>query len=230
MLANHESTLTSVEQYLSEVSRLPILSRGEEAEVVRRARLGDKKAKEELLQSCLRYVAFVTSRYTCYLEHEEYLDLVSVGNLAIVERLDKALTVENPVAYLHGVAKLAIRSYCYKYSQLITQVRRKPFVRVDSLEAPIGNGTQCLADRLSAPVSEPHQQPADFRALYEAISALTPKQRYVILRHFGLDGDAPESIVALSQRLSATKPNGMLARNRYNLAIRSLRRKLVQSA
>ncbi len=172
----------------------------------------------------------MTSRYTCYLEHEEYLDLVSVGNLAIVERLDRALTVENPVAYLNGVAKLAIRSYCYKHSQLITQQKGKPFVWVESLEAPLANGKECLADRLCAQVPEPQQQPADCSALYEAISALTPKQRYVILRHFGLDGDAPESIVALSQRLSATKPNGMLARNRYNLAIRSLRRKLVQSA
>jgi hypothetical protein len=143
--------------------------------------------------------------------------------------VEKALSVANPVAYLRGVAKLAIRSYCYKHSQLITRQRGKPFVWVESLEAPIGNGKECLADRLVAPVPE-EQQSADFATLYEAISALTAKQRKVVLRHFGLDGDAPESIVALSQRLWSTKPNGMLARNRYNLAIRSLRRKLSQSA
>ena len=45
------------------VAGLPVLSRGEEAELVRRARLGDEQAKEALLQSCLRYVASVTSRY-----------------------------------------------------------------------------------------------------------------------------------------------------------------------
>ncbi len=230
MSSEQEIVLTSVEQYRSDVSQFPRLTRSQEAALVCRARQGDKQAKDELVHICLRYVSLVASRYTCYVQHEEYLDLVSVGNLAIVECLEKALTAENPVAYLYGVAKLAIRSYCYKHSQLITQVRGKQFVWVDSLEAPIGNSQQCLADQLVAPAQEAQQQPADFTALYEAISTLTPKQREVVLRHFGLDGDAPESIVVLSRRLSTANANGMLARNRYNLAIRSLRRKLLQSA
>ena len=218
MSSNEEIVLTSVEQY-----------RSEEAALVGRARQGDQQAKDELIQNCLRYVSVVASRYVCYVQHEEYLDLVSIGNLAVVECLEKALSVANPVAYLNGVARLAIRSYCYKHSQLITQVKGKPFVRVESLEAPLGKGEGCLADRLCVPVPEPQQPTADFSALYEAISSLTPKQRYVVLRHFGLDGDAPESMVTLSQRLSTSKPNRMLARNRYNLAIRSLRRRLSRS-
>jgi DNA-directed RNA polymerase sigma subunit (sigma70/sigma32) len=222
--------LSSVEQYRSEVLRLPRLTRSEESELVYRARQGDKQAKDELVHSCLRYVCVVASRYVCYVQHEEYLDLVSIGNLAVVECLEKALSVANPVAYLYGVARLAIKSYCYTHSQLITQQRGKPFVWVDSLEAPIGTSQGCLADRLIAPALEPQKQPADFASLYEAISALTPKQRYVVLRSFGLDGDAPEPIAAINQRLATTNPNGMLARNRYNLAIRSLRRKLLQSA
>lgn len=228
MLSKQEIVLSSVEQYHSDVSRLPRLTRSEEVALVCRARQGDQQAKDELIKSCLRYVSLIASRYVCYVQHEEYLDLVSIGNLAVVECLEKALTVANPVAYLYGVARLAIRSYCYKHSQLITQQRGKPFVWVDSLEAPIGNGKECLADRLCAQIPEPQQQSAGFATLYEAISSLTPKQRYVILRHFGLDGDAPESIVALSQRLSTTNPKLMLARNRYNMAIRSLRRKLLQ--
>ena len=84
MLSDQEFTLSSVEQYLSDIASLPVLSRDEEAELVRRACSGERQAKEALLQSCLRYVAFITSRYSCYLEHEEYLDLVSVGNLALV--------------------------------------------------------------------------------------------------------------------------------------------------
>jgi hypothetical protein len=41
--------------------------------------------KDELVQSCLRYIVLVASRYVCYVQHEEYLDLVSIGNLAVVE-------------------------------------------------------------------------------------------------------------------------------------------------
>ena len=228
MSASQDIVLSSVEQYCSEVARLPILTRCEEAELVRRARLGDVQAKEALLHSCLRYVASVTSRYSCYLEHEEYLDLVSVGNLAIVECLEKALAVENPVAYLYGVAKLAIRSYCYTHSQLMTQVKGRPFVWVDSLDAPLCNGKGCLADSMVAQEQAPKKEQSDFARLYDAINALTPKQRYVIMRFYGLDGDAPEPIASISRRLSPDNPKVTVARNRYNIAIRSLRRKLLQ--
>lgn len=228
MLSEQDVVLSSVEQYLSEVAHLPVLTRAEEADLVRRARAGDEQAKGALLHGCLRYVASVTSRYSCYLEHEEYLDLVSVGNLAIVERLEKALTVENPVAYLYGVAKLAIRSYCYTHSQLITQVRGRPFVWVCSLDAPLCDHKGCLADTLVAPERAPQKEQSEFARLYEAINTLTPKQQYVILRFYGLDGDAPESIASISRRLSPTNPKVTIARNRYNIAIRSLRRKLLQ--
>ena len=146
--------LSSVEQYRSEVLRLPRLTRSEESELVCRARQGDKQAKETLIQSCLGYVACVAYRYTCYVQHDDYLDLVSVGNLAIVECFEKALTVDNPVAYLLGVAKLAVKAYCCKHSGLITHQRGQPFVWVDSLDAPLGNGQSCLAEMLSAPTHE----------------------------------------------------------------------------
>jgi len=230
MSSDQEVMLSSVEQYRSEVLRLPRLTRSEECELVRLARSGDEQAKETLLQSCLRYVASVAYRYTCYAQHDEYLDLVSVGNLAIVECLEKALTVDNPVAYLLGVAKLAVKAYCCKHSGLITHQRGQPFVWVDSLDAPLGNGQGCLAEMLSAPTHEPQQEPGDFASLYQAISALTPKQRYVIQRYFGLDGNAPEPIAVISRRLSHANPKVTIARNRYNTAIRSLRRKLLQSA
>ncbi len=73
MSASQEVVLSSVEQYCSEVSCLPIRTRSEERELVRRARSGDREAKEALLQGCLRYVAFVASRYACYMEHDAYL-------------------------------------------------------------------------------------------------------------------------------------------------------------
>jgi DNA-directed RNA polymerase sigma subunit (sigma70/sigma32) len=111
---------------------------------------------------------------------------------------------------------------------LITQVRGKPLVWVDSLEAPLYNRQGCLADFLVAPGQEPKTEQSDFARLYAAINALTPKQRYVIVRYYGLDGDAPESIASISRRLSPTNPKVTIARNRYNMAIRSLLQKLLQ--
>lgn len=228
MSSDQEIVLSSVEQYRSEVLRLPRLTRSEESKLVYRARNGDTQAKEALIQSCLGYVACVACRYVCYMQHDDYLDLVSVGNLAIVECFEKALTVEKPVAYLLGVAKLAVKAYCCKHSGLITHQRGQQFAWVDSLDAPLGDGQGCLAEMLAAPTQEIQQEPAECNRLYSAISSLTPKQRYVVLRHFGLDGDAPESIATISRRLSQVNPKVTIARNRYNTAIRSLRRKLLQ--
>jgi DNA-directed RNA polymerase sigma subunit (sigma70/sigma32) len=228
MSSDQEVMLSSVEQYHSEVVSLPRLTRSQECELVRRARLGDRQAKDELIQSCLRYVTFIASRYTCYVQHDDYLDLVSIGNMAIVECFEKALTVANPVAYLHGAVKIAVRAYCYKHSHLITKQRGKPLVWVDSLDAPRGDSQACYADFLAAPTQQPEGKPTDFSRLYQAISTLTPKQRFVIMRYFGLDGDAPESIAAISRRLSTANPKVTVARNRYNMAIRNLRRQLLQ--
>ncbi len=50
MSSLQEIVLTSVEQYRSEVLRLPQLTRQEERELVQRARHGDQQAKETLLQ------------------------------------------------------------------------------------------------------------------------------------------------------------------------------------
>jgi DNA-directed RNA polymerase sigma subunit (sigma70/sigma32) len=101
-------------------------------------------------------------------------------------------------------------------------------VWVDSLEAPLCNSQRRLADFLVAQEPAPKKKQSDFTRLYAAINALTPKQQYVIVRYYGLDGDAPESIASINRRLSPTNPKVTIARNRYNMAIRSLLRKLLQ--
>ena len=88
-MAQQENVLTSLEQYRSEVLRLPRFTDSEERDLERRARLGDEQARQQLLESSLQYVARVAWRYLCYVRQDDYLDLVSVGNLAVVEGIAK---------------------------------------------------------------------------------------------------------------------------------------------
>ena len=226
MQSDQEVMLTSVEQYRSEVLRLPRLTQSQERDLVSRARAGDEQAKGALIESCLRYVASVAWRYARYLRHDDYLDLVGVGNVAIVECVGKALAVDNPVAYLRGVAKMAMKHYCFKHAGMITRGPYQDAVQVGSLDAPYGDSDVCYADVLPAPTPEPakeqKQEQPNYDALYQAINVLTEKQRHVIMRHFGLDGEAPQSLGTISQQLSAN-PKMTIARNRFNLAIRHLR-------
>ncbi len=227
MQSDQEVMLTSVEQYRSEVLRLPRLTQSQERDLVSRARSGDELAKGALIESCLRYVASIAWRYARYLRHDDYLDLVGVGNLAIVECVEKALAVNNPAAYLRGVAKLAMKLYCFKHAGLITRGPYQDAVQVGSLDTPYGDSNACYADVLPTPTPESEMEQPNYEVLYQAINVLTEKQRYVILRHLGLDGNASESLGTISHRLSAN-PKMTIARNRFNLAIKRLHRLLAQ--
>jgi len=75
-MAQQENILTSLEQYRSEVLRLPRLTASEERELEQRARLGDEQARQQLIASSLQYVASVAWRYVCYVRQDDYPDLV----------------------------------------------------------------------------------------------------------------------------------------------------------
>jgi len=125
-MAQQENILTSLQQYRSEVLRLPRLTASEERELEQLARLGDEQARQQLIESSLQYVASVAWRYVCYVRQDDYPDLVSVGNMAVVEGIAKALTATRPGAYLRGMARHAIRRYCLARSSLIAKQRRLP--------------------------------------------------------------------------------------------------------
>ena len=123
MQSDQEIVLTSLQQYRSEVLRIPRLSVSEERELERRARLGYPQARKLLIEAGLRYVAGVAWRYLCYVPQDDYLELVSVGNMAVVEGMEKALNARKPSAYLRALARGAIRRYCLSRSRLVSRQR-----------------------------------------------------------------------------------------------------------
>jgi DNA-directed RNA polymerase specialized sigma subunit len=117
--------LTSLQQYRHEISSLPRLTREEEAELEHQARceLPGSRAGQQLVENCLNYVAAIAWRYTVYADHDEYLDIVSVGNAALVRYLEKSLLKDNPSAYLRAVAKWEIIHHMYYHSKLMRRQR-----------------------------------------------------------------------------------------------------------
>jgi len=100
-----EDIPTSEELYRREVRCIPRLTVEKEWEIIRRALEGDKEARTALMKSCLNYVGYIAAWHARYVLHDDYLDLVGIGNAEVVERFDEALTKENPGAYLRGCAK-----------------------------------------------------------------------------------------------------------------------------
>jgi DNA-directed RNA polymerase sigma subunit (sigma70/sigma32) len=218
--------LTNVEQYRCELHQVGRFTTAEEEEVIERARCHDPQARDALITCGLRYVAYIAWYYRPYArKSDDYLDIVGVGNLALVENVDKALEKPNPIAFLFVSAKWAMIHYCCYHASLIPRrSKQQGAITCVSLDQP-GRSGPSLGETLAC--EEQSTQPEkDYAALYRAIHQLDDKDRYVVLRHYGLDGDGPEPLTAISKRLS-DNPKHTIAHLRLMRALVKLHRFLI---
>ncbi|MCB0550232.1 MAG: sigma-70 family RNA polymerase sigma factor [Phaeodactylibacter sp.] len=73
----------SIESYLSEISKLDMISVEEEIELAGRIRNGDQVALEKLVKANLRFVVSVAKQYQN--NHLPLIDLISEGNIGLVK-------------------------------------------------------------------------------------------------------------------------------------------------
>ncbi len=227
--------------YMRDTEQYTDLPMSRKQELEQLARQGDEQAKQEIIESALRYIArvasFYYSAYGHFLSHDSYLDLVQIGNLAMLEAFELALHQADSInAYVRGTAKRLIRQYCLYRSGMITTPRNKNWIlkapRVESLDAVIVGTDLTYHDVVAAltkieeedeqDTASPSHKALDDR-LHESVAALTEKQREVVVRHYGLDGKIPEPLHAISMRLGLNK-SGAFAR--LKLALTKLRLEL----
>src|SRR5689334_17795812 len=72
----------SLQRYLDEIGRYPLLTRAEELRLARRAAAGDDNARRRLVEANLRLVVSVARAYRGH--GLEYLDLIQEGNLGLL--------------------------------------------------------------------------------------------------------------------------------------------------
>jgi RNA polymerase primary sigma factor len=80
---------TSIDTYLRDINRVPLLTPKEETELAQRVKKGDKKARERFIRANLRLVVSIAKQYVN--KGLSFLDLVEEGNLGLlraVERFD----------------------------------------------------------------------------------------------------------------------------------------------
>ncbi len=209
-----EQILNGWEQYRSTIQEHALLSDDEMRLLAVQAKSGDAEAKELLIKQCMCYVLYDSAKYTQFAyNYDEHMELIGAGNAKVAAVLDVALTKRDPMPYIRAAIRNALIDQSVFY---------RKFVKWNvSLEA------SDLADRLAAETQQPQQvDDAKMRTVSEALDALTKKQRYVVMRHFGLDGDAPELLYALSKRMSTTGGNTQIAKGHIARALKRLQRVL----
>jgi RNA polymerase primary sigma factor len=78
---------SSINAYLKEISRQPLLSYEQEIELAKKILAGDEEARKTLITSNLRLVVSVANKYLHY--GLPLLDLVEEGNLGLIKAVDK---------------------------------------------------------------------------------------------------------------------------------------------
>lgn len=77
----------SIDKYLNEISKLPLLTEEEEVAVAKRIHTGDSDALEELVQANLRFVVSVAKQYQN--QGLALNDLINEGNIGLIKAAQK---------------------------------------------------------------------------------------------------------------------------------------------
>ena len=85
-----EATLDSVQMYLREIGKVPLLiSREQETELAKRIERGDESAKQHLINANLRLVVSIAKHYVGRSPNLTLLDLIQEGNIGLFKAVEK---------------------------------------------------------------------------------------------------------------------------------------------
>lgn len=79
----------SVQMYLKEIGKIPLLTAEKERELAKRVEKDDKEAKNMLVQANLRLVVSIAKRYVGRSTNLSLLDLIQEGNLGLFRAVEK---------------------------------------------------------------------------------------------------------------------------------------------
>jgi len=81
--------IDSIQMYLKEIGKLPMISAKEEKELAKRIEKGDEEAKKKLAQANLRLVVSIAKKYVGRSPNLTLLDLIQEGNLGLFRAVEK---------------------------------------------------------------------------------------------------------------------------------------------
>jgi len=221
----------AVQIYLKQIENIPVLSRMEEVDCARKAAAGDKKEKERLIISNLRFVVSIAVKYQNL--GLPLMDLINEGNMGLIRAVEK-FDVEKGFKFI-SYARWWIRHYILKaiFEQstsiklplkYATQISRKDDLddseliqKLKQIYRPVSLDQKLSEDNNSDTIldlvdSDNYQLPDKIvieknlkEIIGQVIDKLRPIERDVISRHFGLGGKKPLTLKEIGEKYNLTK-------------------------
>jgi RNA polymerase primary sigma factor len=241
-------------KYLAQIGRERLLTHEEEIDLGMRARAGDKKARDELVEKNLRLVVSVAKKYRGM--GLPFGDLIQEGNIGLMKAVekfdpeqgwrfatyatwwirqavqravaDKGRTIRVPVHMGDKIRKMA-----RVYNELSAELSRDPkdeevaeslgwdVDRVRDVKSAIPDATSLnrplsseegsselgdfIEDERESGVASEVVRELERRRLMESVGRLPERQRRVLVRRYGLDGEEPETLAELSEELGVSR-------------------------
>ncbi|MBI2639593.1 MAG: sigma-70 family RNA polymerase sigma factor [Candidatus Sungbacteria bacterium] len=87
--SSRDDASDSVQMYLREIGKIPLITGDQEKEFARHIERGDNEAREQLAKANLRLVVSIAKRYVGRSPHLTLLDLIQEGNLGLFKAVEK---------------------------------------------------------------------------------------------------------------------------------------------
>jgi len=140
--------VSSLSVYLREINKIPLLTREEEVELAKRAKVGDKEAKEKLIKANLRFVVNVAKKYQN--QGLSLSDLISEGNLGLITAVDK-FDVDKGYHFISyavwWIKQSILKAICEKSRMIRLPLNRaNELLQIEKVKREIGSNKDGEAD------------------------------------------------------------------------------------
>ncbi len=221
----------AVQIYLKQIENIPVLTRAQEEVCAKKASKGDRREKERLIVSNLRFVVSIAVKYQNL--GLPLMDLINEGNMGLLRAVEKFDVTKGFkfISYARWWIRHFILKAIFEQSTAIklplkyaTQLSKrddaedtdtvkklKKIYRPVSLDQKLSedNNSDTIMDLVNDSKYDLPEQRAIEENLKEIIEEvmqkLKPIEQDVISRHFGLNGKRPLTLKEIGERYNLTK-------------------------
>lgn len=169
----------------------PPLSQEEEQIVFEGLERGEKQAREKMIVHNLRLVIYIAKKFECSAVSVD--DLTSIGSLGLIKAVNSFIPSKNIkfATYASRCVENEILMYLRKQSNRNVDVSIDDALSVDSDGNELNLIDVLYTDEYE--VSKNIEQESEKQVLWQSINSLTNREREIILKRFGLNGNSEKT-------------------------------------